>query len=218
MNDLLSIPRLRLMQLHALAESSLDLTAAFAELTEQRTKVQEAYQLFKAGLKKNQASAKEKAQLDHERDALFYGMKYELKGELAYPLHNEVSQNVFKALLSAVHKYGSNLPKLPQNEESMALSSFLDVVKDIPALENTHIYRWIPLLEEANNAFREASGEYLHNKSTAIDVSSASESAPELKKALEQLYVKMFAHLHVSDNPEMSRSYSQIKILIDQLN
>lgn len=215
--EMIHVPRLRMNELQTLSESSLSITGAIPEVANERQKVETELTAFKEGMLKSQASAEGKRTIDKERDRYVSGLAYNIKAERFYPYTEEESINTVNELLKQNSKYGIKSSRLPVNEQTATVDNWIDELEalDLSKLNNTAISRWVELLKDANQRFKEVAGEFIEENAEAGTLESASSVAPELTNALEQLYIQLFALIRVSPSDTLTKAYSELEILID---
>lgn len=185
--DLINLPRLRMKELQTVGENSLRICRNITELQPAVDKVKITLKAFKQGMLKEKVSADSKTKLDKERDRLVSGLMHELKAEQCFPYQDDAEKNIVTQLTNLSEKYGFKINKLRYSEETAAIDNLLAELKsiDISVLSNDGIARWIPLMENANNAFKEANSTWLAESAQIDTVESASTLAPGLIADLE---------------------------------
>lgn len=217
--EIIHLPRMRNQQLQTLAEESIRICQPLTEVQPALFKVKTNLDIFKSGMVKEQVSAAEKKGLDKVRDHLVSGLVHDVRAEAYFPHDQEKSETVNQAL-TVINKYGASIAKLPQKEETAAIDNLLYEMAQLDqiVLKESAIARWIPLVKDANENFKRASGEFIDEKVDAAQIASASKQSVKLIEALEDLYVMLFAHVKVSDNEAIRLSYTKIENLVKSMN
>ncbi len=215
--ELLSLPRLRNHQLQTVSENTIKICAELTQLKAPLETLTQKLDLFKGGMTKEQASAASKKELDNARDVLVSGFIKGVRIESAFPYTDTTSKEAINALLKVVNNYGTGIARLSYNEESAALDNLLaDISKlDITPLADSGLARWIPLIEQANNNFKEAVSDYISESAKSSAVESATDVAPALLDALEALYAMIYAYLKIENSEELKEAYTQLQILLE---
>lgn len=213
--ELITLPRLRTKQLQSVAEKSIDACKPLQELQPAIAQLTEKLTLLKAGMVKQEASASEKANLDKKRDKLISGLFYQIKSEAYFPHEN--AEEKLQSLQSFQKKYGFAINRLPLDEQTATVDNMLAEAETLK-LDNFaggRIQHWFPLILEANNDFRAASGEYVSEKVNAQGTDSASDVAPQLVEALELLIKSAFGLALLSGTPESKKAYQELEVIIN---
>jgi hypothetical protein len=217
--DLIILPRLRLKELQSLGESSLEICMPITEVEPATQAVSIALAAFKQSMLKEEASAAVKKTIDKSRDRLNYGLMHHIKAEQYFP-HTKVEvQETLIKLVAIAYKYGTKLSRLPFNEESAGIDNMITELNQLnpEALSEMGIARWIPLIGEANTAFKAAAHEYVANSVEADELDSATSLAPALINALEGLYTLLFAHVKITNSDTLVTAYNQLDELVSAL-
>nr|WP_319401004.1 DUF6261 family protein [uncultured Carboxylicivirga sp.] len=217
--ELINLPRLRNKQLQTVAEDTIRICQPLTEVQPALLKVKATLDRFKLGMIKGQVSATEKVSLDRVRDRLVSGFIHDLKAEFYFP-HSDEDKKTLTEVNQIIKKHGSSIVRLPQNEETAAIDNLLFELKQLnqSVFEGNGLSRWLPLIEDANAAYKNAAGEFVDEKADAALVMSASMVAMELTVSLENLYTLLFAHAKVSDNESIHSAYSKIEEIVSALN
>ena len=204
-------------QLQTVGDSSVEICKPIPEVEPAVSLVETALADFKEGMLKDKASAAQKKVLDLIRDRLLSGFMYDVKAEQLFPYEDETEKEALTDLLHIVNKYGTGVGRLPLNEETAVIDNLLTDVEDLELtpLQPSGVLRWIPLLKDANSAFKAASQEYLTDSVRDMEEASASERAPVLVDALEALYAKLFAHIQLSPTESLTKAYAELEELVD---
>lgn len=216
---LIILPRLRLKQLQAIAESTLTICKNIVEVAAAVLGVEKVFIPFKEGMLKDNASGEEKGKLDQKRDKRVSGFYAVLDAEEKIENDDPGILASYAALLKIADKYGPDIRRLPQDEETIAIDNLLDEINkiDITPLVPTGITRWIPSLEATNNAYRTASTKFISDSVDADSIEAAGIQAPELKKALEHLYKKLYGNIIVAPTDELEKVYAELETLVDSM-
>jgi hypothetical protein len=211
--ELISLPRLRVNQLQSVSERSLEICSSLTEMQPSTEKVKITLDEFVKGMLKEQASAKEKKELDLTRDRLVSGFLRHVQSEQLFPHNNEKLIAALQQLVMVVNKYGTKINRLSYEEESVAIDNMLADLDqiDLTPLQDTGIPRWLTPLEQSNNAFKSASGEYITDSVEASLTNSASTSAPALIDALEGMYSMLYAHIKINPSEALKKAYLEIQ-------
>lgn len=200
-----------------MAENTLLICSPIEEVTSATQKVKSTLNTFKGSMLKDQVSAATKLELDKTRDRLVSGLKQDVRAEQYYP-HQEVATiETLDNIRQVMDKYGPHLTKLTYNEESAAIDNMLTELKQVDtlALEGTGINRWIPLIENANKAFKEAARDYVSQSVKALDTQAATTLAPALMASLDELYTLLFAHVKITQKDQLKTAYAELEQLVD---
>jgi len=82
-------------------------------------------------------------------------------------------------------------------------------------LEGTGIDRWIPLIENANNAFKNAASNYVSQSAKAMETQAATTLVPALMASLDELYTLLFAHVKITQSDQLKTAYAELEELVD---
>lgn len=216
---IIKIPKMKMAQLQTVGDSSIKICEPIPEVEPAVNQVKTALAAFKEGMLKDKASAAKKRELDLIRDKLLSGFMHDVKAEQLFPYEDETEKETLTDLLHLVNKYGARVIRLPQHEETAVIDNLLTNVEELEhsSLQSSGVLRWIPLLKEANNAFKAASQEYLTDSVRDMEEASASERAPALIDALEALYAMLFAHIRISQSESLINAYAKLEELIDSV-
>jgi|GEM_PF-2533834 len=209
------LPRLRVAELHAFAEQAIAICKPHGMLGTALQNVERLFAEFAKSFTKPQASAKEKLQLDKDRDALLSGFFYAVKSSEYYPYQGQAAETIVR-LAALAGKY-STIRRMSQNEETAQISSMLAELGqiDLSPVQDSGINRWVQLIQAANENFKAAAGEYISDTAEAKLQESAYKLAPELTDALEALATMFYAFMTIQPTPELEKSYAQLSVLAD---
>jgi hypothetical protein len=217
--DIIRIPKMKMAQLQTVGDSSVEICKSIPEVEPAVSQVETALTGFKEGMLKDKASAAKKKESDLIRDRLLSGFMHDVKAEQLFPYKDETEKEALTNLLNLITKYGASISRLPQHEETAVIDNLVTNVEELELapLQSSGVLRWIPLLKEANNAFKAASQEYLTDSVRDMEEASASERAPALIDALEALYAMLFAHIRISQSESLINAYAKLEELIDSV-
>ncbi len=91
---------------------------------------------------------------DNLRDSILCGMKYVVKGMTYFP--DENLSDMAEQVKMLIDKYGENIQRIPQREESAVIENILQDLQIEPIagmLPQLGLSQWIPKLQEANANF-----------------------------------------------------------------
>jgi DNA repair exonuclease SbcCD ATPase subunit len=215
--EIITLPRLKIAELQSLTASTLKICEPLTEVDEQIQKVETEFTSFKEGMLKNIATANGKKTIDKERDRYNSGFFFDIRSQMYYPYEDPAAQSAVDKLKELSKKYGSKINKLPFNEETAAIDNCMAEAEaiDLTPLSNTSIARWIPIIKDANQRFKDVANEFVEKSAAAASLESASAAAPELVHAIEQLYLQIFALLRVNPNHNLIKAYSELGELVD---
>jgi hypothetical protein len=216
---LITLPRLRLTQLQAIAETTLTICKDLPQLVSEVLGVENVFNPFKAGMLKDKVSAEEKGKLDQVRDQRVTGFFAVLYAEEKIENDDPAILASYTALLKIANKYGQNIRRLPREEETAAIDNLLaEIAKiNISPLIPTGIPRWIPSLAAANKAYKIASAQFISDNTDAKATEAAGLLAPRLVDALEELYTNLFAVIRLTPSDELKKAYAALEILVDSV-
>ncbi len=124
---------------------------------------------------------------DNQRDSLFVGFRSVLNGMLHFPDQNVAE--MAEQIKIVVDKYGKNIPRLPQREETSVLTNLID---DLQADENKekvnslNLTPWVVAMQKANNEFEKLYTERTE-KSSKIVIALAKEEREKMQEAFTSL-------------------------------
>ncbi len=215
--EIITLPRLRIAELQSLTEASLDICKPFTELEEQKQKVEKEFVAFKEGVSKKQAGAEVKKTVDKERDRYNSGFFFDIKAETYYPYTDEAAIKTVKKLKDLSKTYGTKINRLPFNEETAAVDNCIEEAEkiDLSPLTNSAVSRWIPMIKEANQRFKEVTKEFVEESTAVASLESASAVAPGLIDALEDLFIQLFSVIRVSPSDALKKAYSELGTIVN---
>ena len=218
--EILIIPRLKIPELQTLTESALTICAPLIEVagvTEQIQNVETEFASFKESVLKNRAAAEGKTTVDKERDRYNSVFFYGIKAEFNYPYEDSSAIETVNKLKDLNKKYGTKINRLPFNEETAAIDNCMKEAEaiDLTLLNNPALGRWIPLIKDANQRFKEAANEFVEESAAASNLESATAVAPELVDAIEKLIVQIFSAIHTTPSDALEKAYDELEELFD---
>ncbi|WP_068471626.1 DUF6261 family protein [Saccharicrinis aurantiacus] len=215
--ELIVLPRLSLNHLQTITEESVKLCETIPELSAAIEKVNNVLEPFKEGMLKESLTAVDKKNTDWKRDRLTKGFIKSVRNELLFDHSDAEVLETLKQLNKVVDKYGIEVTRLPLNAETAAIDNLLsDVAQiDITSLSNTGITRWIPKVNDANQAFKIANRDYNAKTTSNSAINSASSIAPSLRKSVNGLYAMLFGLIMMSPSDNLISTYKQLDTLVD---
>lgn len=168
---------------------------------------------------KDKASAEKKRELDQTRDTRLSGFFAVVSAEEKFDNEDDIILNSYTQLLIIANKYGQKIRRLPRDEETVTINNMhADIAQiDITPLVPTGIPRWIPKIEAANTANKDAAADYLTDSVEADAIQAASDLAPELEDSLNKLFATLFANITLTPNDELEKAYAKLVTLIDSV-
>lgn len=218
--DLLNIPNIRVNQLQTLGESSLEICQNLPEIAPSAETVKQALDKYLAGMTREKASAAEKKKLDKIRDRLVSGFIRQVKAEQLFPHENEQAISTLQKLVLVVNKYGSEITRLTYDEESAAMDNLIAEIGelDLSPLNNSGIARWIEPIQASNDVFKSTSAQYISDSAATSQTESATNLAPALIEALEEMYNMLYAYIKVKPTDELIKAYTELEKLVNSFN
>ena len=215
--EIIDLPRLRIAELQTLTESTIAICSPFSEVGEQLTEVNKEFTVFKEGVLKKQAGAETKSAVDKIRDRYNSGFFLDIKAETYYPYTDKAAIATVKKLKELSKKYGIKINKLPYNEETAALDNCMEEAEkiDLGPLMSKDVGRWIPLIKEANQDFKNVAKEFVEESTAVASLESASAAAPALIHALEELIIQLFSVIRVAPTDALKKAYNELETLVD---
>ena len=214
--DVLKTPRLRLAQLQSFSQSALNIVQGFPEVETETNAATTAFNAFKESMINIQISSNKKG-LDDARDRLISGVVQASKAELKFPHDDSDVATAVKQFTDIVNSYGNDVAEKPYDEESAEVDNLLDELKrvDLTVLEPTGLPRWIPVIENANNAFKTRSDEVIEETAAAEYVEAATKLSSPLITALNQLFVMLFSQANSTKSEALFTAHKEIEVLVD---
>jgi len=216
---LITLPRLRMAQLQMLVENVLNICSNLTEIKKEVKNVKSNFEDFKEGMLKRRPTSEDKKGLDKIRDNMVTAFTQSINAETYFPHKEPEALDNLKKLTDIVHKYGTKINKLPYNEETSVVDNMIAEAEEVnySALGNGSISRWIPLLKEANQNFKDLVSENIEESAEALGTDTASELAPDLTNAVEKLFTMIFSHINVSGNEALRKAHVELEQLVDSL-
>ena len=212
--EMIHLPQLRLAQLQSLTESVFTICDPIEVLASEKTKLQVAFDDFKAGMVKDKASS-DKSTLDKTRDNRVSGFMYGVKSEKFFPQPSKEAQEALQKVAAITESYGFKINKLPYDEESAEVDNMLAELSGVDLSLLPGLSRWPALIKEANDNFKQIAKDFLEETVKAASVSSASQAMPALESALNDLFTMFFAHMKISKTEAMEQAYKELTVLIN---
>lgn len=215
--ELISVPRMRVAQLQSLAENTLTIGIRHSQLQVAVQKVHAELDGYKAGMLKHSASAAEKAELDKVRDRFATGLFHLIRSEECFPYESSEDKALMSHLTALNKKYSPAITRLPLDEKTASLDNLLSELQilDLSKIANGRIKVWVPLIQNANNKYKSAAQGYISESAETSGIPSASAKAPQLIGALNALYSTMYAHVQISGDVALLKSYNELQMLIN---
>ncbi len=214
--EIIALPRLRIAELQSLTETSLEICASIPEVEAQKQQIEKEFATFKGGVLKKQAGAEVKKTVDKERDRYNSGFFFDIKAETFYPYTDKAAIETVNKLKALSKKYGTKINRLPFNEETAAVDNCMeDAGKiDLSPLTSPAVGRWIPLIKETNQRFKNVAKEFVEESTAVASLESASAVAPGLMQAIEDLFIQLFSLIRVSPTDALKKAYSELETLV----
>ena len=214
--EIITLPRLRIAELQSLTEATLKICEPLAEVDKQKKQVEKEFVPFKEGVLKSKAVA-EKTAVDKVRDRYNSGFFFDIKAETYYPYTDKTAIETVNKLKALSKKYGFKINRLPYNEETAAVDNCMEEVDkiDLSLLTSPAIGRWIPLIKEVNQRFKDIAKEFVEESTAVATLESASATAPGLIQAIEELLIQIFSVIRVRPNDALKKAYSELETLVN---
>ncbi len=214
--NLLKTPRLRLAQLQSFTKSALNIVQGLSEIETETTQVSTAFTPVNESVINMEAKSNKKI-LDQSRDTLISGLVQATQAEQKFPNEDDSVLATLKQFTDIVFKYGYDLTYLPYDDESAETDNLLAELKrlDLTPLETTSLLRWIPVIENANNAFKTRADEYIGETAAAAEVEAATALAQPLIAALNQLFLMLFSQANSTKSEALLKAHNEMQRLVD---
>ena len=215
----LFIPRVRLNQLQALLETTLKECSVLTAIERKLAALLIIAEMFKQAMIRDAASATSKTALDGFRDRRTSAFMHAVEAEMVFPHTDEAILKALNQLAEVLFSYDYEIIKLPVDEQTSATTNMLSEIKklDLAPLQPTGLLRWPSVIEESNRSFVEEAMKYLHQSTEVAKTASATELAPALAEALEDLYRFMYGSLLIEPSDEMQTAYDNIAAKVKAL-
>lgn len=210
--DIITFPKQTVNENKTRAEDTLSICNGIPELEVPYNKAIVAFNNYVEGLQKGFVSSESVQQLDKVRDTLYKGFVINLRAELLYPHTDETTLNAQNEIRKITKKYKLEAAKLPMDEESAIIDSFLAEMADInlTLFPNSGLARWSALLKDANEAFKQGRLEHNAEKAENDSQESASDLFPELKHAMDGLLAFACTNALYSESENLKSAYMQL--------
>lgn len=215
--ELITVPRMRVAQLQSLSEKTLTIGARHGQLQAAVERVQIDLEGFKAGMLRHTASAAEKAELDKIRDRYVSGLFHLIRSEENFPYETTEDKAVLAHLAALHKKYSPSFSRLPLEEKTASIDNLLSEMQimDLSRFANGRLKSWMVLIQNANFKYITAAQGYLSESAETSGIPSATAKAPQLTAALNALYSMMYAHIQISGDAALQKSYIELQMLIN---
>ena len=215
--EILTLPRLKIAELQTLTEAVLKICAPLTEVPKEKQEIEKEFAHFKEGVLKNLAPADDKRTIDKERDRYNSGFFADIRAETYYPYNDAAAKNTVNKLKGLAEKYGTKINRLPFNEETAVIDNCIEEAGaiDLSPLVVPAVERWIPLLKDVNQRFKDATKEYVEESAAAANLESASAAAPGLYHAIEELFIQIFSVIRTTPNDALVKAYNELETLVD---
>lgn len=214
---LIALPRLRLNQLQTLAENSVRICQALPQLEAALANVVPVLAEYKDSMNKPQTSAAQREEFDKSRDQALLGFTLDVRSNLYYAAHPPEVLQALQNLAQLLDKY-DDIRYLPLDEETAAIDNLQAELRSVdfaPLAGATLVERWLPLIEEENNAFKRASQNWLSEKAQAEQVAAPGKIAPALRQQLQGLYAMLAASYTMQpQDAALKNAYYEITQLV----
>lgn len=216
--EIIHIPRLRNKELQTVSENSLGICSTIPEVKPAHDKASATLQTFVKGMQKEVLDGQQRAAYDKHRDKYTSGFLSNIRYEKNFN-HTDENAATVVALNNVINKY-TGIARLPFNEQTAATDNMLQEVKAVLGSSESfpNLTRWIPLIEETNGKFKDASSDLIKDKANLKETDAASEIAPQLTADLQNLYTLMFAYAQIGTSEAIVTAYKELEVLIESVN
>lgn len=211
--QMIKVPKLRWAQLQSFTESVLNTTKDLAEVSAQVTAVQSHFEAFKEGMTRAEASSN-KPVLDRTRDGLNSGFFKGVESEQLFP-HDDAIRQLLNEVVQITSEYGFGLNRLSYDEQTAQTDNML---RELDALDLTllpAVSRWLAPIRTANNEFKSISEAYIKELTASGETLAATNAAPALVDALNDLFTMLFAHAQISGSEALITAYKELITQVD---
>jgi len=211
--QMIKVPKLRWAQLQSFTEGVLQTTKDLAEVSAQVAAVESHFEAFKDGMTRSAASSN-KPVLDRTRDVLNSGFFKGVESEQQFP-HAGAVQQLLDQVVKITSEYGFGLSKLSYDEQTAQTDNMLKELdalnlKSLPALS-----RWLVPIKAANDAFKSTSEAYIKDLTASGETVAATNAAPALVDAVNNLFTMLFAHVQISGSESLIKAYKELITLME---
>ena len=216
---LLCLPCIENRQLQYLAEETIRICQPITTIQPALFKVKSNLDLFKNEIRKGYGQNKSRSELEKIRNRLITGLMHDVKAELFFP-HTNAELMVIKKALGIAKKFGSSISRLPAWEATSAIEMILNELHNLEkkVLNETAIYRWIPLIEEANEKYKQIEIQNSLEDDDTLQIVHTYSVVTKLIDSLENLYIFLFAYAEITENKSLKHAYSRIEELVESLD
>ena len=214
--ELLKVPRVNLPELQSFTKSALIIVQGLPEVEPETIKVTTAYDAFSESMIKIKPSNYKK-ELDKIRDSFISGLVANSKAELKFPHEDEELKAALKQFTDIVISYGNELANKSYDQESAETDNLLNELKrvNLTVLTSTGLPRWIPVIENANNAFKTHTDGLIEETVTAEAIKTATKVSLPLIDELNNLFMMVFSQANSTKSEALFTAYKEIEVLID---
>ncbi|MCV9386863.1 DUF6261 family protein [Reichenbachiella ulvae] len=210
--QIIVVPELRVAQFQTFSNKALDITKDLKELAPQVAEAKALYDIFVAGMTRDQASSDKKL-LDRTRDKLNTGFFNAVMSEQIFP-HESETAKVLDQLVKITDEYGFELSRLTYDEQTAQTDNMLKKIEALDLSALPSLSRWIEPLKTANDNFKAVSDEYFQQLNASKDTKAATEAAEPLVDALNKLFTLLFSHANVTGSAELIKAYKELTTLV----
>jgi len=215
--EMITLPPLRNKELQTFTVEAKKISKIVSLLAPSIQKVEDAETLFVEAMLKDKSTNVSKRDLDRTRDSYFSGMLQAIKSERIFPIAEVDKKNALDAVWNIILKHGTDIARLPYNEETAALDNlFIDInALESLSLVSEGITKWFPVVQAANDTFKVASEEFISESALISDTDSATKVAPLLREALQDLLIDLFSYTRVEKTDELKTAYAKMSALVN---
>lgn len=208
-------PYMRVNQFQTFTEQVLIICNPLTIVAAAVANVDSAYQLLKTALQKD-VSAGDRKSADIYRDKPYRAFLSVIRSEHQYPGTTE-EKSCLTMLDQCVQKYGAAVADLTYDEESAKIDNMIEEIEamDLTPLQNTGILRWIPVIKDANDAFKALTTAKIEKNADMNEKGAASKICKELTTELDTLFALIFSHQNINPTDELLNAIDKIEVLIE---